>query len=326
MTVFIDRVIPQIGLDLLQEAGISYEQHTENRELSKAELIAKCQAHDALLSAGWGPLDKEFLQECKHLKVVSLHSVGYDRVDVREATRLKIPVGNTPDVLSEATADTAFLLMLTVSRKALFLHKKIIQGQWGFSQPTDDLGFSLTGKTLGIFGLGNIGYELAKKANAAFHMPIIYHNRSTNQQAEKELGAKKVSFEELVQQSDVLAAFSTLTADTKNKFNKSVFAQMKPSAIFINASRGGVHNEEDLINAIQQGQIWGAGLDVTNPEPMHSDNPLLTMPTVAVFPHIGSATKEARDGMATLAAKNVIAALKGEHLPHLVNPEIYQTK
>ncbi|GAA4793085.1 D-glycerate dehydrogenase [Olivibacter ginsenosidimutans] len=323
MTVFIDRIIPQIGLDLLEEAGIPYEQHTANNELSKAALIEKCQAHDALLTAGWGPLDQEFLQACKHLKVIALHSVGYDRIDIQEATRLKIPVGNTPDVLSEATADTAFLLMLAVSRKALFLHKKIIEGKWGFSQPTDDLGFSLTGKTLGIFGLGNIGYELARKAKVAFNMPIIYHNRSSNQKAEQELGAKRVSFEELVSQSDVLAAFSTLTAETRHKFNASVFAKMKPSAIFINASRGSVHHEPDLIHAIQTGQIWGAGLDVTDPEPMDKDNPLLAMPTVAVFPHIGSATREARDGMATIAAKNIIAASKGERLPYLVNPEAY---
>lgn len=324
MTVFIDRIIPQIGLDLLKKAGISYEQHTENRELAPEELIERCKQHDALLSAGWGPLDQSFLNACKHLKVISLHSVGYDRVDVKAATKLGIPVGNTPDVLSEATADTAFLLMLTVSRKALYLHKKIIKGEWGFSQPIDDLGFSLNGKTLGVFGLGNIGFELAKKAKAAFNMPIIYHNRSTNEIAEKELGAKKVSFDELVKESDVLAAFSSLTAETKNKFNADIFSKMKSSAIFINASRGGVHNEDDLIAALNAKTIWGAGLDVTNPEPMKPDNPLLGMPNVAVFPHIGSATIEARDGMAKLAAENVIAALSGLKLPNIVNPEVYQ--
>lgn len=324
MTVFIDRIIPQIGLDLLKKAGISYEQHTENRELAPEELIAQCQKHDALLSAGWGPLDKSFLNASKHLKVIALHSVGYDRVDVKEATALGIPIGNTPDVLSEATADTAFLLMLTVSRKALYLHKKIIKGEWGFSQPIDDLGFSLEGKTLGIFGLGNIGLELAKKAKAAFNMPIIYHNRSTNETAEQKLGAKKVSFDELLRESDVLAAFSSLNAETKNKFNAAVFKRMKPSAIFINASRGGVHNEEDLIEALNTKTIWGAGLDVTNPEPMRSDNPLLEMPNVAVFPHIGSATVEARNGMAKLAAENVIAALSGHKIPNIVNPDVYR--
>lgn len=323
MTVFIDRIIPQVGINLLNDAGITYEQHTENRDLSQEELIARCSKHDAFLSAGWGLLDKKFIQACKHLKVISLHSVGYDRVDIDEATRLKIPVGNTPDVLSEATADTAFLLMLAVSRKALYLHKKIINGEWGFSQPIDDLGISLTGKTLGIFGLGNIGYELALKAKATFKMPLIYHNRSHNEQAEKELDARRVSFEELLAKSDVLAAFSALTPETKNKFNKDAFNRMKKTAIFINASRGGVHNEKDLIEALEQQSIWGAGLDVTNPEPMEANNPLLSMSSVAVFPHIGSATEEARDGMAKLAAENVIAALSGKKLPHIVNPEVY---
>lgn len=324
MTVFIDRIIPKIGLDLLDEAGITYEQHTEQRELSLPELIDRCKHHDALLSAGWGPINGEFIEACKHLKVISLHSVGYDRVDIKSATRWEIPVGNTPDVLSEATADTAFLLMLAVSRKALYLHKKIIKGEWGFSQPVDDLGFSLQGKTLGIFGLGNIGYVLAQKAKAAFNMPVIYHNRGHNEEAEKNIGAKRVSFDELVQQSDVLVAFSSLSPETKNKFNKEVFNNMKPSAIFINPSRGGVHNEQDLVEALQKGVIWGAGLDVTNPEPMQQNNPLLDMPNVAVFPHIGSNTVEARNGMASIAARNVIAALNGRPLLHIVNPEVYK--
>lgn len=324
MTVFIDRMIPQIGLDLLNEAGITYEQHVDRRELSTQELIDRCSKHNALLTAGWGPLNSEFIAACKHLKIISLHSVGYDRVDIKAATKWGIPVGNTPDVLSEATADTAFLLMLAVSRKALYLHKKIIKGEWGFSQPIDDLGFSLQGKTLGIFGLGNIGCELAKKAKAAFNMPIIYHNRSHNKEAERNLGAKRVSFDDLVSQSDVLVAFSSLTPETKNKFNRDVFRKMKPSAIFINPSRGGVHNEPDLIQALQQGIIWGAGLDVTNPEPMQADNPLLNMPNVAVFPHIGSNTVEARNGMASIAAKNVIAAFQGRPLLHIVNPEVYE--
>jgi len=322
MNVFIDRKISQIGLDLLTRAGISYIEHTENRELSMAEFIAACQNCDALLTAGTNPIDKHFLQACKHLKVISLHSVGYDRVDIKEATRLKIPIGNTPDVLSGATADTAFLLMLAVSRKALHLHKKIIKGEWGFSQPTDDLGISLEGKTLGIFGLGNIGFELARKAKAAFNMPIIYHNRSSNEKAEKLLGAKKVSFNELLSQSDVVAAFSALTSETKDTFNKEAFSKMKNKAIFINASRGGVHNETDLREALEKGVIWGAGLDVTNPEPMRADHPLLNMPNVAVFPHIGSATEEARNGMAERAAENVIAGLFNRPLPSLVNTEL----
>ena len=203
------------------------------------------------------------------------------------------------------------------------MHKTIAAGKWGFFQPTADLGIQLKGRTLGIFGLGNIGFEMAKRCRYAYDMNIIYHNRSTNPAAEKELGAVKVSFEELLQQSDVLSVHTSLNEETRDRFNKDAFRQMKPSAIFINTARGPIHNEQDLLEALQQGIIWGAGLDVTNPEPMSPDNPLLDLPTVCILPHIGSATVETRNAMSRLAAQNVIAGLKGERLPHIVNPEVY---
>jgi len=154
-------------------------------------------------------------------------------------------------------------------------------------------------------------------------MKVIYHNRSRNEDAEKELGATYVSFEELLKQSDVISVHTALTPETEGKFNAEAFRQMKPSAIFVNTARGKIHNEEDLINALNEKLIWGAGLDVTNPEPMKPGNPLLTMPHVAVLPHIGSATETTRDAMSKLAAENIIAGLKGEKLPFPVNPEIY---
>ena len=320
MKVFATRVIPAIGLQLMQEAGISVTQWTEKRGLTPEELIRHCQDCDALLSVGQNRIDKPFLEACRHLKVISLLAVGYDNVDVAEAARMGIPVGNTPGVLNNATADTAFLLMLAVSRKAFYLHKKILHGGWNFYEPTADLGIELTGKTLGVFGLGKIGSDMARKCAAAYGMKIIYHNRGTNKEAETVLHAQKVSFEQLLEQSDVLSVHTALSEETRGKFNKEVFEQMKPTAIFINTARGGIHQEEDLIGALQNGTIWGAGLDVTNPEPMRRDNPLLNMPTVAVLPHIGSATFEARNGMAELAAKNIIAGLRGEPLLHPVLP------
>ncbi|WP_028295447.1 2-hydroxyacid dehydrogenase [Olivibacter sitiensis] len=325
MKVFIDRKIPEVGLEKLKAAHIEIEEWTENRELSKDELINYCQQSDAFLSAGSNSLDADFLDQCSHLKVIALHSVGYDRVDIEKATELGIPIGNTPGVLSKATADIAFLLMLSVSRKAIFLHQQIKNDQWHFTQPTDNLGVELEGKILGIFGLGSIGFELARKAKAAFDMKIIYHNRGHNEQAEKELDAKRVSFEDLLSQSDVLSAHAALTTETKGKFDMDTFKKMRKNTIFINTSRGGVHREEDLIAALQQGIIWGAGLDVTNPEPMAADNPLLDMPTVAVFPHIGSQTVETRDQMALMAAENIIAALEGRKIPTCVNKEIYNS-
>jgi lactate dehydrogenase-like 2-hydroxyacid dehydrogenase len=323
MKVFITRVIPEAGLQLLREAGIEIFQWTEKRDLTPGELTDYCRQADALLSAGSNKIDKSFLQTCSHLKVISLHSVGYDRVDVPAATALKIPVGNTPGVLSDATADVAFLLILATSRKAIYMHKTILKDEWKFFDPTANLGIEIRGKTLGIYGLGKIGFELARSCAAAFRMKIVYHNRNRNEAAEKELKAEYVSFDDLLRRSDVLSVNTALTSETKGKFNSQAFAKMKPSAIFINTARGAIHNEADLTAALQNEVIWGAGLDVTDPEPMHPDNPLLHMPNVAVLPHIGSATVETRNSMAVIAAKNVIAALKGERIPFAVNPEVY---
>ncbi|MCX2478037.1 D-glycerate dehydrogenase [Pedobacter sp. MC2016-15] len=322
MNIFITRVIPEVGLQLLQDAGFTVKQWTEKRKLTTEELISECQWADALLNAGQ-QLNKEFLEASSHLKVIALNSVGYDNVDIETASRLKIPVGNTPGVLSGATADTAFLLMMAAARNAFFMHKTIINGEWDFFEPTVNLGKELTGGTLGVFGLGKIGIEMAKRCAGAFGMKIIYHNRQRDEAAEKELGAVYVSFEELLKESDVISVHTALTPETEGKFNAEVFKQMKPSAIFVNTARGKIHNEQDLISALQHKVIWGAGLDVTNPEPMQPGNPLLSMPNVAVLPHIGSATETTRDAMAKLAAENIIAGLKGEQLPFVVNPEVY---
>jgi len=323
MKVFITREIPEVGLKKLKDAGIEIVEWKEKRELTQPELIEYCKQCDALIAAGYNKMDAHFLDECRHLKVIALHSVGYDNVDVAEADRLKIPVGNTPGVLSGPTADIAFLLMLAVSRKAFYLHQKILNGDWKFFEPTANLGIQLYNKTIGIYGLGNIGFEMAKRCVGAFNMKVIYHNRHRNLPAEEELKAVSVSFQELLERSDVLSVHTNLSKETLGKFDKAVFEKMKRTSIFINTARGAIHNEQDLINALQNGTIWGAGLDVTNPEPMKKDNPLLTMPNAAVLPHIGSATIETRDEMANIATENVIAALNGKRIPFPVNPEVY---
>ncbi|KRT16519.1 D-glycerate dehydrogenase [Pedobacter ginsenosidimutans] len=315
MKVFISGNIASVGIKQLEENNISITQWKENRQITAEELIEACQGQDGLISVGPNKINAEFLKACSHLKVIALHSVGYDQVDVAAAKKLNVPIGNTPGVLSVATADTAFLLMLAVSRKAFFSHKKIIKGEWKNYEPSPELGIEVNGKTLGIFGLGKIGLEMAKKCKAAYQMEVIYHNRSRNEEAEREIGAKYVSFEELLAQSDVLSIHTALTPETKGKFTLDVFKQMKPNSIFINTARGGIHNEKDLIKALDERMIWGAGLDVTNPEPMDKDNPLLSMESVAVLPHIGSATEETRAAMAQIIVKNILAGLKGEKLP-----------
>lgn len=318
MKVFISGNIAESGIKLLKDQGIIITKWEKDRQITAEELIANCKDVDALVSVGPNKINEEFLSASKHLKVVALHSVGFDNVDVEAAKKLNIPIGNTPGVLSGATADTAFILMLVVSRKAFYLHKKIIKGQWENYEPTPELGIELNGKTLGVFGMGKIGLEMAKKCVGAYQMKVIYHNRSRKPDAEKEVNAEYVSFEELLDRSDVLSVHTALTDETKGKFNLDVFKKMKPGSIFINTARGGIHNEEDLIKALEEKMIWGAGLDVTNPEPMRKDNPLLNMESVAVLPHIGSATEETRSAMANLVAENIIAGLKGEKLPYQV--------
>jgi glyoxylate reductase len=324
MKVFATREMPETGLELLKKEGIEVIQWHEKRELTEQELLDNCRGVQGVMISGRSTVSAAFLKASSHLKVVSLYSAGYDHVDINEASRLKIPVGHTPDVLSKATADTAFLLMLATSRKAFYHHKRILSGEWGFYEPTAGLGIDLHGRTLGIFGLGSIGFEMARLCKNAYDMDIIYHNRSHNEHAETELGAKWVSMDELLAQSDVLSVHANLTPETKEVFNRDAFSKMKSNAIFINTARGQMHNEQDLTEALREGLIWGAGLDATNPEPMDKDHPLLSMENVSVLPHIGSTVKETRDAMMMLASQNLIAGLKGERLPKCVNPEVYE--
>lgn len=323
MKVFINKRIPEIGIKMLEEAGleITFPSH-EN--LPHEEWLKYCENADAILNVGHNTFDHDFFDQCPNVKAIALYSVGFDHVDIKSATQKNIPIGNTPDVLSKATSDVAFLLMQSVARRASFNFQKVKEGNWGDFDPLHALGQELYGKTLGVFGLGRIGFEMAQKCKKAFDMNIIYHNRHHNEEAEKELNATYVSFEELVAESDVLSIHANFIPDQKNLFNASVFEKMKPNAIFINTARGGFHNQKDLYEALVSKQIWGAGLDVTNPEPIFKEDPILELSSVCVLPHIGSATIEARNGMAKVAAENIIAFSKGEKMPNCANPEVYK--
>ncbi len=320
--IFVSSVLPSIGIDMLRKENFNVITWDDVNPIPQDKLIENAKQCNALFCTLTANIDAVFLNECKHLEIISQFGVGYDNINIPEATKLGIPVGNTPGVLTDATADIAFGLMIAASRKMFFMHKKIEKGEWKHFTPTSHLGMELKNKTLGIFGLGRIGIEMAKRCKGAYNMNVIYHNRKQNIEAAKLLDAKYVSFDELLAQSDVLSVHSVLSEETKGIFNKIAFEKMKPTSIFINTSRGGVHNEEDLLRALNEGKIWGAGLDVTNPEPMHKDNPLLNMENVAVLPHIGSATIEARNGMSRLAAENIIEFYKNGRIPNFVNPEV----
>lgn len=320
--ILICRIIPSLAKEMLESEGHEVTVWEGDRPMTQPELIERAKKVNAVLALGADKLDDYFFTECNHLDIVALYFVGFDNVAVASATRNKIPVSNAPDVLSDATADIAFGLMIAVSRKMFHHYKLIGKGEWKQFEPLKNLGQELKGKTLGIFGMGRIGSVMAQRCQGAYGMNVIYHNRTRNVEAEKELNARLVSFNELLSESDVLSVHSVLSKETAGIFNRHTFSKMKRTAIFVNTARGGVHNEVDLIAALNKGIIWGAGLDVTNPEPMLPDNPLLSMPNVAVLPHIGSATLEARTAMAKIAATNIIEFYKSGNVPTCINPEV----
>jgi len=319
--VFFTRNIPAIGIELLKAEGFEVSVWPHDRPMRPDELVTEAKKANALVTLSTDPIDLNFLNECRHLDIISQFAAGYDNINIVEATRLNIPVGNTPGAMSDATADVAFGLMIATSRRMFYMHKAIAKGEWTYFRPKANLGIELKNKTLGILGLGRIGMEMAIRCKGAYNMKIIYCNRKANAEAEKLLDARLVTFEELLEQSDVLSVHCALNDETREIFNKDSFAKMKSNSIFINTARGGIHNEPDLLDALNAGIIWGAGLDVTNPEPMSVDSPLLSMQNVAVLPHIGSSTVEARNEMSRLAAVNIIEFYKHGNIPNIVNPE-----
>lgn len=279
------------------------------------------EAH-ALIGSGL-KIDAELLDRAPHLKVVSNTSVGYDNFDIAEMTRRGIMATNTPDVLTETTADLIFGLMLATARRIPQLDRYVKEGQWNRPIGQELFGTDLYGKTLGMIGMGRIGTAIARRAKLGFHMPVLYHNRSRSEQAEAELDARYCSLDDLLQQSDFICLMTPLTPETAKLIGKRQFALMKDTAIFINGSRGGTVDEQALIHALQTKQIAAAGLDVFEKEPLPADHPFLQMDHVVTLPHVGSATYATRLAMEELAADNVIDALQGRKPRSLINQEVW---
>ncbi len=322
--VLVTRNIPVAGVEMLRKEGFSVTAWPLDRPMTDQELIAEGKKHNVILCVSADNIGTDFIKTCSHVEMISQFAVGYDNIDVPLATEFGIPIGYAPGAMNEATADIAFGLMIAVGRKFFYMHKGILKGEWTYFKPNANLGFEFNHKTLGIFGLGRIGLAMARRCTGAYNMNVIYCNRKTNPEAERLYDAKQVSFDQLLEQSDVISVHSALNKETREIFNKDAFCKMKSSSIFINTARGAVHNEQDLIDALNNGTIWGAGLDVTNPEPMKPDNPLLEMENVCILPHIGSATIEARNEMSRMAAENIISYYKNNTVPHIVNPEVFK--
>jgi glyoxylate reductase len=288
-------------------------------------LKEKASKAHALLTMVSDKVDESLIASAPYLKVIANLGVGYDNIAVHEATKRKILVCNTPDVLSDTTADLTFALLMATARRIVEGHEYIKKGHWQDWNPYLMAGYDIHHKTIGIVGMGRIGEKVAKRATG-FEMNILYHNRSRKQKAEEELGAKYVSFEELLGQSDFVVSLAPLTPETKGMFNKKAFSLMKNSAIFINAGRGLVMNEADLYDALVNKEIAAAGLDVFEKEPISANHPLLKLQNVVVLPHIGSASLETRKKMMKLAVDNIDLALQGKEPKALVNREIWNEK
>ena len=318
--ILVSLAINDITLEILESAGYQVEVSSKNASTQK-ELIDLLQNYQGFIGTGSELIDRKLLTSCNHLEVISLYSAGYNNVDIKCASKLGIPVYNSAGMMSKATADIAFFLMLAVSRKVTYFQKLILQNEWSKLSDTVNLGVELHSKTLGIFGMGKIGIQMAKRCKGAYNMTVLYHNRTRNKKAEKELDATYVDFKTLVSNSDILSVHCPLSEETKHLFDLSIFDQMKPNSIFINTARGAVHHESDLIKALKSKTIMGAGLDVTDPEPIDPKSDLLHMDNVIVLPHIGSATVEARTAMAQNAAENIVRFYHSRSTINLVNKD-----
>jgi len=259
-------------------------------------------------------IDRELLASAPHLRIVSTMAVGVDNIDLGACRDLGIAVGHTPDVLTDSTADMAWTLLMASSRRIEESIGHVKQGLWGPWQPELLLGLDVSRTTLGIVGMGRIGKMIARRATG-FDMEILYTSRSPQIDAESEYGAVRVGFEELLERSDHVVVSTALTPETSGLLDADAFLRMKSTANLVNIARGPIVDTDALYEALSTGQIRSAGLDVTDPEPMPADHPLLTLPNCTVIPHLGSATERTRIAMADLAADNLIAALTGEEIP-----------
>lgn len=286
----------------------------EHSELT-GELKAALPTADGLLTMLTVKVDAALLDLAPNLKIVSQMAVGVNNIDLAACAARGIPVGHTPGVLTDATADVAMTLMLATARRLPEATADAREGRWGSWNPMQWLGADLAGSTLGIVGMGAIGQATARRARA-FGMRIVYHSRSQYSEIEAELGAEKVSFRDLLAQSDFVSLHTPLTAETKHLIDADALHAMKRSAILINTARGEVVDQAALISALQSGEIQAAGLDVTTPEPLPTDSILFAIPNCLVLPHIGSATQRTRRRMAELACENLLLGLEGKPLTH----------
>ena len=304
-SVFVTRALPFPALDRLRAAH-DVEEWPGDLPPTPADLRARTRDTEGLLTLITDRVDAALLDGAPRLKAIANMGVGTDNIDVEACAERGIPVGNTPDVLTDATADLAFALLLALARKIVPGAEKVRAGEWRTWEPAADLGAELAGSALGIVGWGRIGQAVARRAEG-FGLEVVHSSRSSG-----------VPLGELLERADFVSLHTPLTPETRHLIDAAALARMKPSALLVNTARGGVVDQDALREALHAGRIGGAALDVTDPEPLPADHPLLDAPNLLVVPHVGSATVRTRAKMAEMAVENLLAALDGRPMPHPV--------
>ena len=323
MKIFITRKIPKPGLDLLRNE-FELEINPYNRVLSKEGIIKGVKGKDGLLCLLTDSIDKDVIQSEPNLKMIASYAVGYNNIDVKVATQKGIPVSNTPGVLTDATAEMAWALLLSVARRIAEGDTFTRAGQFEGWDPMLMHGQDISNKTLGVVGAGRIGTAFALKSKG-FNMNVLYVDEKKNETLEKEVNAKKVTFDEILKKSDFISLHVPLMPSTHHLIGEKELKMMKKNAVLINTSRGPVVDEQALVFALKEKQIFGAGLDVYEHEPEITWE-LKELDNVIIQPHSASATIETRTKMAVMAAENMVAGLKGEIPTNCVNKEIFKER
>jgi glyoxylate reductase len=317
--IYITRKLPEEIIVMLEKYCHVTMWQEEEQPVPYEVLEQEIESVEALFCLLTDRIDVNLMDQASKLKVISTMAVGYNHIDIQAATDRKIIVTNTPGVLTETTADLTFALLMAASRRLVEASDFLRKGQWKTWSPMQLSGQDIFGATLGIIGFGNIGQAVARRAKG-FNMDVLYYSRSRKEEAEKELGANYVDMETLLRESDFVCLLTPYTKETRYLIDKKELALMKKTAILINISRGEVVNETALYDALKTEQIWAAGLDVYEQEPVPLQHPLLTLPNVVTLPHIGSASVKTRMAMARLAAQQLIEGLQGGIPKNTVNP------
>ena len=319
--VFVTRIIPEEGLSLVREA-CDMELWEHELPPPREVLLEKIKDKVGVLSLLTDKIDAELMDANPQIRVVSNFAVGFDNIDIKAATERGLPIGNTPGVLTDTTADIAFTLLMATARRISESIDYVRAAKWKTWGPMLLMGQDIHKATLGIIGFGRIGQGMAKRASG-FDMKVLYHDVYRRQDLEQSMGVTYADIDTILAEADFVSIHTDLNPSTRYMFNAVAFAKMKRTAILINSARGPIVDHMALYEALKSGQILGAGLDVTDPEPIPVDHPLLTLPNCLIVPHIASASVATRGKMASMAANNLIAGVRGERLPTPVNPNVY---